>query len=245
MSSDVVWRLEGESALLTCGPLTGRLELNAVGSGWMDLAWNGKSCDPFEVLCANVAKDARVVESYVRGADLVVNYSQSPGSAVAPHFYWRADFASEVEAARIEMVVSVQTNLLDSRPGALVRSFSRGARLFHACRLESQALVEVSENHLFSPAESQTHLVILRHEPLGVSYAELVHPSDLESLQLLLFQHDGRTSTMSMLFQKPQLEKGVIRRARICGWFLPTENDLAVAVELAKQFVDEPVPLTT
>jgi hypothetical protein len=47
-----------------------------------------------------------------------------------------------------------------------------------------------------------------------------------------------------MLFPE-RLEKGVIRLARICGWFMPAENDLATAVELAKRFVAEPPPLTT
>jgi hypothetical protein len=40
------------------------------------------------------------------------------------------------------------------------------------------------------------------------------------------------------------LEKGVIRRGRVCGWFMPAENDLETAVALARQFVAEPLPLT-
>ncbi|MDZ4820284.1 MAG: hypothetical protein SGJ20_15060, partial [Planctomycetota bacterium] len=42
-----------------------------------------------------------------------------------------------------------------------------------------------------------------------------------------------------------RLEKGVIRRGRICGWFMPVENDLATAAQLAREFVAEPPPLTT
>jgi hypothetical protein len=40
------------------------------------------------------------------------------------------------------------------------------------------------------------------------------------------------------------LEKGVIRRGRICGWFMSVENDLETAVQLAREFVNEPPPLT-
>jgi hypothetical protein len=40
-------------------------------------------------------------------------------------------------------------------------------------------------------------------------------------------------------------KKGVIRRARIAGWFLPLANDLAAAAALAQAFVGEPLPLTT
>ena len=35
------------------------------------------------------------------------------------------------------------------------------------------------------------------------------------------------------------------RRARVSGWFLPVENDLAAAAALAQEFVAEPLPLTT
>jgi hypothetical protein len=84
-------------------------------------------------------------------------------------------------------------------------------------------------------------LFVFRQPELGLSYAEMVHPTDFVSAEA-----NGRppTCVRSTLFPEG-LEKGVIRRARICGWFLPTENDLETAVELAKQFVDEPLPLTT
>lgn len=244
MSADVVWRLDGDAAALKCGPLTGRLQLNDLRLGWLDLAWRGRSCAAFEVLRTIVAPDTRVVESYVRYADLVVNYTQSAACAVAPQFYWRARYITETDAVAIETIVSLQTNLLESLPSSMIRSLAKNARLFHAPRLDAGAFTLRSENHLLSAVESQTHLVVLRHESLGISYAEMVHPSDFESL-LLKFQADDHSGTFSILFQKPHLEKGVIRRARICGWFLPAENDLAVAVELAKQFIDEPLPLTT
>jgi hypothetical protein len=41
-----------------------------------------------------------------------------------------------------------------------------------------------------------------------------------------------------------QLEKGVIRRARIAGWFLPRENDLTIALRLWGEFCNSPPPLT-
>ena len=48
----------------------------------------------------------------------------------------------------------------------------------------------------------------------------------------------------SKLFPE-RLEKGVIRRGRICAWFLPREADLAIAAELFRRFVSQPPPLTT
>ena len=66
----------------------------------------------------------------------------------------------------------------------------------------------------------------------------MVHPTDFVSARL---QHTRHVETT--LFPE-HLEKGVIRRGRICGWFMPAENDLDTAVELAREFVNEPPPLT-
>jgi hypothetical protein len=243
MSADVVWRLDGEEATLQCGPVKGHVQLNRVAPLRLrDLEWCGKSCTSFEVLRCGVPPDARIIERYVRGGDFVVSCSQSAAGDVARDYYWRARFFKEFDAARIELVVSAQTSLLDSRPGSFVRSHAQGVRMFHASHLEAEAYTEHVRSHRFHHTESQTHLVVLRHEPLGVSYAEMIHPSDFEYMQLK-FSPDGHSEIRSVLQSEP-LEKGVIRRARICGWFMPAENDLATAVELARQFIDEPLPLT-
>jgi len=70
----------------------------------------------------------------------------------------------------------------------------------------------------------------------------MVHPSDFAGASVAL---DGRQPMVvnSTLFPE-RLEKGVIRRGRICGWLMPVENDLATATILARSFVDEPLPLT-
>jgi hypothetical protein len=41
------------------------------------------------------------------------------------------------------------------------------------------------------------------------------------------------------------LEKGVIRRGRVRGWFLPREGDADAAAERYRQWLAEPPPLTT
>ena len=240
-----IWQLNaaGSAASLSFGPLGGRVQLSEVGRGLEHVTWRGASCSAFHVLQANVASDTQLVDSYVRGQDLVANFSQSPSRDVAPHFYWRARTFPLVDAVGIEIVISVQTSLLDSRPEAMLQSHVTGAGLWHASRLKATAFAECGHNRILSDGDSAIHLVVLRCDQPGVSYAEMVHPSDFESGKLSSSSQD--IHTRYQLFQKPLLEKGVIRRARICGWFMPAENDLAVAVELARQFIDEPLPLTT
>jgi hypothetical protein len=121
-----------------------------------------------------------------------------------------------------------------------VRSCLRNAKLFHTDRTGEALKDLANQKHLFLNRDSTQHLIVFRHATLGLSYAEMVHPTDF----VMAEADGGQCYARSTLFPE-RLEKGVIRRGRVCGWFLPTENDLATAVELASQFVDEPLPLTT
>jgi hypothetical protein len=239
------WKLTGPHAELTCGPLSGRVVLDDPRGGLAELAWHGQACPAFEVLRCSFPEDAHVVDAYIRGNDLVIAWSQSEKCAVAPQLYCRSQLRPELGAAGIELVISVQTSLLESRPGTIVRSLARDARLFHAMELAADAFRECTENqwHNAEQSPSLLHLTVLRDEASGVSYAEVVHPSDFGAMQLVVW-HNRKRGAQWTLFQKPELEKGVIRRARVCGWFLPAASDLAAAVELARQFIDEPLPLT-
>ena len=142
------------------------------------------------------------------------------------------------------MILSVQTDLLDSHPEASIHSFALNSRLFSICGLNDRSPEEVGpecQPALFDNQECGEHLFVFRNEGLGLSYAEMVHPSDFVERRAALKNESWFCE--SVLFPE-RLEKGVIRRARISGWFLPAENDLAIAVNLARQFVAEPLPLT-
>jgi hypothetical protein len=243
------WRIEGNAGQLRCGPLTGCVEADGRGVRFLAATWRGVSCEAIGALItAGPGPRPQVIEvqeQYVRGCDFVVAYARSADYPVAPQFYWRATHHPAHSAVQIEMIVSVQTDLLDSRPEASVNSFALQSRLFHASRLRADAFCEVGESKTLSRTAGgplAEELFVFRHEPLGVSYAQLVHPSDFVAAELQLAE--GRPPLVSVELFPDSLEKGVIRLARICGWFLPAENDLAVAVELAKQFLAEPLPLT-
>jgi hypothetical protein len=77
----------------------------------------------------------------------------------------------------------------------------------------------------------------------GLSYAQLVHPSDYVAAELGI-DSEPPYSLLTTLFPE-RLEKGVIRRGRVASFFMPSEDDLDVAVELARRFVSGPLPLTT
>jgi hypothetical protein len=246
------WQLDHVQARLKCGPLRAKLQLDRLSRGLGEIEWNRKrvgNC-PFQLLVGDDGPATRHVETYVRGNDLVATY-ESDGPLGAPQVYWRAHHDEALSAVGLQIVVSKHTSLLDSHPGSAIDSSLNGS-LFHAASLDPSAFTSIESSELIriGASRSDTHLFVVRnpHEPCA--FAQLLHPSDFESIELRDQLHDVKDGAInawhikSLIFPE-RLEKGVIRRARICGWFMPAENDLETAVELAKRFVAEPPPLTT
>jgi hypothetical protein len=239
MNDRALWRIEGQQGKLRCGPLKAIAECGLDAIAFHPTAWQGKKIAPnsMEVLSARRTSVA-ISELYVRGSDLFAEYAPEV-DRVYRQVYWRAT-ETQFAAVQIELVVSVRTDLLDSQPHWPIRSSVGGAELLHAGQLDAKAFHEVCGQQLqFSCQDSAEHLFIFRQPKLGMSYAEMVHPSDFFAAEC----DGGEMRVRHDLFPE-RLEKGVIRRGRICSWFLPGEDDLARAVELARQFVAEPLPLT-
>jgi len=247
MSGESAWKLAGDRALLECGPLVGEAHFGAAGIRFLVTAWKGQREDKTSLFASDITNDyltkTDLTEAYTRGGDLVANFAKSERHIV-PQVYFRASCDESTSAIRLELILSVQTDLLDSRPECGLGSYVWDAQLFHSRTLMANAFERVPdlEDRVFDRGESPTHLFLMRVNGHNFSYAELVHPSDFVRANA----GTGGTPLAAVeytLFPEP-LEKGVIRRARICGWFMPPENDLATAVELARKFIDEPLPLT-
>jgi hypothetical protein len=247
-STDTPWQIVAEdAAVLTLGPLVARVQFDPLGVRWQVVSWNGQLSDFLGAMITAGPGPRpprlKLGEAYVRGSDLIASYAPQPDYPFTPHFRWQATWHPELGAVQIEMILSVQTDWLDSRPEATVTSVALGARVFSASTLDAKALVELVPPgvHEIEAAQSQHHLVVFRQEELGISYAEMVHRCDFVRRTLQLDQAAGRVE--SLLFPE-RLEKGVIRRGRVSGWLLPAEGDCAAAVALARQFDEEPPPLT-
>src|SRR4029453_1124571 len=121
------WQLEGDAASLSCGPLTGRVDADGRGVRFTVATWQGELSDAFGVLIsAGPGPRPAVIEGaerYFRGEDFVATYAKSAEFPVAPHFYWRATLHEPAAAVQIEMIMSVQTDLLDSNPGRAGKRF--------------------------------------------------------------------------------------------------------------------------
>lgn len=248
MESNVRWDLSGPGATLNCGPLEAFARIDDQGLDVIASKWRGKATPGVSVLCSagpvQCAGQLDVVERYVRGNDLVASCKPAGEQRIAPQVYWRASFHAGLNAARIELVLSAQTDLLDSGPAWSISSVVRDSALFYANTHGKPSFVELSrgDQSFVKQAESPEHLFVFRIASLGLSYAQMVHPSDFASAEIDL---DGmQPLILNTTLFPDRLEKGVIRRGRVCGWFLPAENDLETAVQLAREFVREPLPLT-
>jgi hypothetical protein len=79
------------------------------------------------------------------------------------------------------------------------------------------------------------------------SYVEMIFPSDFCCASVRWGDTQGQTAKAvlhSELFPE-SLEKGVIRRARLRGLFVPRADDLVTASQLFAEFAASPPPLTT
>jgi len=240
-SATSFWRTERNGGILACGPLRAFAECDPDGARLVLTQWNDHKLRDIEVLGGIGHARLKIAETYVRGNDLVADCAHAGEDRIAPQLYWRATLAEKGQVARVELVLSVRTDLLDSAPIWTTNSFVTDSMLYHANELHSTRFSEINKTSgKLNRDDSDVQLFVFRIPRIDLSYAEMIHPSDFVSAEA---EGENPPCVRAQLFPE-RLEKGVIRRARICGWFMPAENDLETAVELAKRFVDEPLPLT-
>jgi hypothetical protein len=243
-----MWQLADYTAQLGLPSLTAQINVLEPWRGLLAPHWRSALLPPtVSVLQVDarelIAPNRLPLEVYVRQRDLIATYAPSEGRNVQTQIYWRAGQADS--ASTIELILSAQTHLLDCRPRLLALSTLPAGAVFHLPQ-EAEQLSELAfdfqARREFTPGEC-VPLFLFRPHGAAYSYAEMVQPSDfagasleLRGEELLRFSHP--------LFAE-RLEKGVIRRVRLCGAFLPRDGDLERAVAVYRNFIAEPLPLTT
>ena len=201
--------------------------------------------------------DARPAEAYVRGDDLVVDYGENADGDRC-ELYYRAlglpvsSMAGEVREVRerhfdrvyggIELWVSVQTRKLDSRPRVRIGNrFPAGTQVLRV------------------PDWPDPGLQVFRPPGIQVSYVECVYPSDVADLAAAARVVDNNDNSGGNSPRGNEwvdtvatwtglnvewMEKGVIRRCRVRGWWVMRDGDLAAAADLTRAFLADAPPLT-
>jgi hypothetical protein len=181
-------------------------------------------------------------DAYQRGQDLVAVYAQSVERPYRATVYWRALDIAQRAAAAVDLIVSIQTELLDASP--LLRSRSRVPADESLGRSRSGDW----ESHALGGAEHQAsgaadyRLVVLPLRHVDATYCEMIHPSDWRGMEL---NCNEDAIELGWTLVGHFMEKGVVRRLRVRGVFLHGRPDERLIRELYADFAASPPPLTT
>jgi hypothetical protein len=200
--------------------------------------------------CFPPGEENLCVETCVRGADLVSAYRESANRPVRIDARWRAvsPAPSEQFVAAVELVVSVQTHVLEGRPELSVRSSlpaTETLRLLEPKSLSYRKLAPPPEVPAAMWPEEGSGCLLFRQAGMELSYAQMVHPADFRSGRLVAGpENEGTMHVSDQLFSQA-LEKGVILRARVRGVFLPRSGDQRIAAACYAAFAEAEPPLST
>jgi hypothetical protein len=254
-TSSSPWQIQGCRARLETGLLQTQIDLVHPAAGLLEPIYNGIRLERTHVLELNPQPPANgpeeLVDSYVRGVDLIATYAQIPDRRASCQIYWRA-IESFRGVAGIEVIVSFQTSLLDSRPKVSVRSEIpqvpvASVRLLAGLEQPRVEPVELSPSRWRKSLRAPEAGVFLFQLPqAGIRYAEMVYPADFQTAEICAIESpEGPLIQLTYPLRCEHLEKGVIRRARLRGIFLPADNDQALALECYRELVTASPPLTT
>jgi hypothetical protein len=188
---------------------------------------------------------AKLVDSYSRGNDLVTSYAGTDGWPFSPQIYWTGESIDVAGVAlhTLSIMLSIQTDLLDTHPKIVVRSSLPTDEVLRVSVAGDELLVDSHADGELHINPQATACCQLWRLPGGeLSYAEIMPRSDFR--QLSVERNDHMATSRWELFSE-FLEKGVIRRARLQAMFLPREDDVQLAAECCQAIERQPLPLTT
>jgi hypothetical protein len=193
---------------------------------------------------------AQLTDAYVRGNDLVATYAGDASWPFAPQIYWSADLREPAREpdreiiASLALVVSIQTNLLDTHPRIDVRSSLPADEVLMVSVVGDDLLVDSHANGVQGlDPQANACGILWRLSGGALSYAEVMPTSDFRQLAVGRTAN-GATQSQWELFAE-FLEKGVVRRARLQSLFVPRENDVQLVAECCQAIANRPLPLTT
>jgi hypothetical protein len=243
------WQIRNQQAVLTGSQLSGSLAITLPHSGIRGLVWNQTELDvdSLGVELPEAASVAPVVQdAYTRASDLVVTFADTSQWQLRSQVYWRLSEFLPATAAGVELIVSLQTSLLDAPADISTLSRVASDEIFYLPngQHEFRELVRSAQPQRLNSSHA-LGCFVFRLASANVSYAEFVHPIDYRETLLEavpdLRVDDPATLCRHKLFER-RLEKGVILRSRVMGLFLPQDDDLRLARKCYQVFAaSEPV----
>jgi len=221
VSDPTIWQLTANTAKLRTSQLNAQLDLRNPLQGLHHLSYGSTALEGSVLGVTtsdnSVGENANVEEAFVRGNDLVATYRTGGDRRFSLQVYWTVT-PHENGVVVIDTLLSLETSLLESFPRVIMKSELPGTKILQ---------LQDSRNDL-----------VLRSVDKNWSYAEMSHPEDPGNLQI------DEKGVIQRTLGGAFLEKGVIRRLRLRGAFLPQDNDLQLASECQAELATETPPLT-
>ena len=224
------WQLQTDKATLVTNDWQAELDPRAPQTGMrLDRMQQNSPTSIGQILrvTPKPSHSYNIHEAYVRENDLIVRYEQSGDDLYTFQLNWRHLPSSIPGAFAMELWISVQTSLLDTHPTIDVRSRAADA-MWHGLTLDDLSI------------EKSDITAIGLFKKSGVTSILMIQPSDARQAKRVRDKNEDFTWRMFGEF----MEKGVIRRARLCFLSVPGEVSRYTITKEYRAFMDSPLPLT-
>ncbi len=247
--ASTVWQLDDQSAALTQPGLRANFQLSNPQQGIVECQvadarldaklLQGARLDPATAGC-------QLLEAYVRQNDLIASYTLGQEQPFELKHYWRGLPSNSTSTlAALELISSMQTELLDALPRCVVGSRLAAVQsvlIWKSVEDDWQPLeIEPESSHMFAHHQVPAG-VLWRFKAPQVSYLELIPPGDAQQLRLARTAN-GAVTSQWQIFARP-LEKGVILRSRLYGVLVEQATDLDQAQHWWQALESSQLPLT-
>jgi hypothetical protein len=223
----VTWNLEKLRATYAVNGW--QVELNPTDpAAGLDLRHHGKACGTLLRVIPLPSHARCIQEAYVRESDLIVRYEQDGNDLYSFQLNWRAFDSGLSDALGLEMWLSIQTSLLDTYPTVDIRSLTSGGPWTTLTLRDVHQSEEDWTAGIVSRCADQSTLIMVQ--------ASDAQQADLQPCQSPLEN--------SLRMFGSFMEKGVIRRARLCLVATPHELQQTEIEQAYAQFSACPLPLT-
>jgi hypothetical protein len=237
-----IWNLAGQQATLSLPTLVAHLDAAHPEQGLGQLKFFDHSLGRRVLGVATSAggdelgdktelDELELIEAFVRENDLVAAYA----ARADEEFRWQVDWrvsCPTTDVVVLDLIVSLQTRLLESYPQVVVCS-----------QLDADQAGFVCDGNLVdAPLAVHDLSIALFRWKDKCSYAEMTHPDDQGNC--VVHTSDDGVISLERRLGGAFLEKGVIRRMRVRGVFLPPADDAIFAQRYLAKLVAASPPLT-
>jgi hypothetical protein len=249
-----MWHLDKQTASLRSSSFAFEFDIQSPEAGLSRFGLGGEPwprANPYQIhsFDPDQTGQAKCDHVYQRGTDLVASYHMSRMPEFRWQVYWRALtlHLEDQELQGIELILSVQTDLLDCDPRLRVESHVPSDQLLQVagcgCSSGKSACVDLSATSEPTILDAPG-LLVYRPPDNACSYLEMIHPADFTNVKVSR-ESSGTPNfvTQYHLFEAP-LEKGVIWRARLRSVISPRIGDTAAAWKCYRRFEESAIPLT-